>query len=71
MTNTEKLKRLRYRFIAFLHGLPRECELTTAEVCELLYLPDDHLVHVVLAPVKEAGVVKVRESKWGSLWSLA
>lgn len=70
MSFNTKIERMRERFIAFLRGLPRECELTTAEVCEWLYLPDDHLVEVVLAPAKAEGVVKVRESQWGSLWSL-
>jgi hypothetical protein len=74
MTNTEKIKKLRDRFIAWLRSQPRGFALTTAEVCEWLYLPDDHLVDVVLAPVKDEGVVKVREVGRGSggrLWSLA
>lgn len=71
MTNTEKIKKLRDRFIAWLHSQPRDIALTTAEVSEFLYLPDDSLVEVVLAPVKDEGVVKVSESRWGRMWSLA
>lgn len=71
MTNTEKIKKLRDRFIAWLHSQPRDLALTTAEVSEWLYLPDDSLVDVVLAPAANEGVVKVREVRGGRLWSLA
>ena len=70
MNFNTKIARMRDRFISFLRSLPEGQELTTAEVCEWLYLPDDPLVDVVLAPVKEAGLVKSRESQWGRLWSL-
>ena len=67
-----KIDRLRNRFVDMLRRLPHGHEMTTAEVCEHLYLPDDSLVYKVLAPVKEAGVVKVREYHLGRhLWSLA
>jgi len=67
-----KIDRLRNRFVGMLRRLPHGHEMTTAEVCEHLYLPDDSLVYKVLAPVKEAGVVKVRECHLSlHLWSLA
>lgn len=71
MSFNAEIERMRDRFVAFLRGLPKDCELTTAEVCEWFYLPDDHLVDVVLAPVKDAGLIKVRESQCGRMWSLA
>jgi hypothetical protein len=72
MTNTTEIARvLRDRFINWMRAQPRERELTTAEVSEWLYLPDDSLVDVVLAPAKNDGVVKVREERGGRLWSLA
>lgn len=71
MSFNDKIERLRNRFVDMLRGLPHGHELTTAEVCEHLYLPDDNLVHKVLAPVKEAGVVRVREHRGEHLWSLA
>lgn len=71
MTINARIERLRDRFVDMMRRLPHGHEMTTAEVCEHLYLPDDSLVHKVLAPVKDAGVLKVRECHWGHLWSLA
>lgn len=72
MTKTTEIARvLRNRFINWMRAQPREHELTTAEVSEWLYLPDDSLVDVVLVPAANEGVVKVREVRGGRLWSLA
>lgn len=71
MSMNARIERMRNRFVDMMRRLPHGHEMTTAEVCEHLYLPDDALVHKVLAPVKESGVLKVRECHWGHLWSLA
>lgn len=71
MDLNERIEWLRSRFIDMMRRLPHGHEMSTAEVCEHLYLPDDSLVHKVLTPAKEAGVLKVREHRWGHLWSLA
>lgn len=71
-TNTLQIaKVLRDRFINWMHSQPDGMEMSTAEISEWLYLPDDSLVGVILAPAREGGIVKVRESQCGRMWSLA